>query len=95
MFLFLFFFFLNVNVSIDHSYKLVKESLNNDKKAGSFPIHIDYHQDRQHNWWPHNTIKILVDIRVYKGNFDIYIKIVNLRENIVRSDQINFQFFSL
>lgn len=86
-------FCLNVNVSIDHSCKLGKESLNNDKKVGSFPIQIDYHQDRQHNWWPHNPVKVLVHTRVCKGNFDIYSKIVNPKENIVRSDQINFQFF--
>lgn len=82
-----------MNVGIDHGCKLDKEYLNNDKKASSFPIQIDYHQERQHNWWLHNTIKILVDIRVFKGNFDLYSKIVNPRENIVRSDQINFQFF--
>ena len=28
---------------------LIKESLNNDEKAGSFSIQIDSHQDRQHN----------------------------------------------
>lgn len=35
----------NVNASIDHSCRLIKQSLNNDEKAGLFPIQIDYHQD--------------------------------------------------
>lgn len=38
------FFLKNVNVSIDHSCRLIKESLN-DNNAGSFPIQIAYHQD--------------------------------------------------
>lgn len=42
------FFLKNVNASIDHSCRLIKESLN-DKNAGSFPIQIAYHQDRRHN----------------------------------------------